>query len=257
VTAAFDLSARTRHVEIDGHAWSYVEQQGSGPLLFLAPGAVGTGEMFYKLLPLLGGLRVVAVTYPGLSDPRALASGFAKLMDHLAAPSASLLGSSYGGFWAQYFGHAYPQRLKKLVIGNSFIDSTPLHAHPLFDPAQITAATPDELQQGWRAFVAKAPASELREIQLAMLEGRQTAEDLKERLIGVVTAPPAPMVEMPRADIMVLDCEDDGIITPAMRETLHQRYQGAEICTLPLGGHYPHILNSSVLAEKITAFIGR
>ena len=219
----------------------------------MLPGSVGTCEMFYKQIAALGRrLRIVSVSYPALSDPARLADGLSGLMDHLGLARASILGSSFGGYWAQFFALRHPGRLDHLFLGNIFLSPDELFANPLFDPAFIAATSAADLQATWRSRVEQAPDSELKAIQLAMLSGRQSADNLKSRFEGVAAATPCPALSIPRERITVIDCEDDPIIPPRSRQAVRDHYAGAHLHTLKTGGHYPHILNPQAYDAVIT-----
>lgn len=249
----WDLSASVTSATVAGEVWPYIDTQAEGPALIMLPGSVGTCEMFFKQIAALGRrLRIVSVSYPALPDPSRLADGLAGLMDHLRLDRASVLGSSFGGYWAQYFALRHADRLEHLILGNIFLTPEELFSNPLFDPAFIAATSAPELQATWRQRVEQAPDSELKTIQLAMLSGRQSADNLKARFVGVAAAKLCPFLSVPHDRITVIDCEDDPIIPPKSRQAVRDHYTGAHMHTLQTGGHYPHILNPQAYNAVIT-----
>lgn len=247
------LSSVLATTTVAGETWPFVDTGGPGPALILLPGSVGTCEMFFKQIAALGSsLRLIAVSYPALSDPHRLADGLSGLMDHLSLARASVLGSSFGGYWAQFFSLQHPHRIEQLFLGNIFVTPDELFANPLFDPAWIARTTSADLQAFWLQRVSQMPDSELQRIQLDMLSGRQSADNLKARFVGVAAATLCPPPPLPASSITIIDCEDDPIIPPASRQAVRDRYRGAAIRTLPRGGHYPHILNPEAYNAVIT-----
>jgi pimeloyl-ACP methyl ester carboxylesterase len=98
--------------------------RGSGPPVVLVPGMDGTGELFYRQLPLLA--RSYRVATYALRDT---ASAMPALVDDLArvietvAPEARraiVIGESFGGAIALSLAVARPDRVAGLVILNSF-----------------------------------------------------------------------------------------------------------------------------------------
>lgn len=242
--------------DVGGVTWEYVDTGGERPVLIMLPGSVGTCEMFYKQIASLGrSLRIVSVSYPAQSDPARLADGLAGLMDALGVVRASVLGSSFGGYWAQYFALRHRERIEALFLCNTFIAPDELFANPLFAPERIRASTPGDLQKMWRDRVAQAPDSELKRIQADMLAGRQTAENLMARFLGVIEAKACPPLGLPHAQVVIIDCADDPIIPSASRQAVRHAYPGAEINALATGGHYPHILNQheydAIIARRL------
>lgn len=240
----WDLASAIRIERIANVEWPYIDTAAEGPALVLLPGSVGTCEVFFKQIAALGrDLRIVAVSYPTEPSPARLADGLAGLTDRLGLASASVLGSSFGGHWAQYFALRHPRRVENLFLGNTFDAPDELFSNPLFAPDWIRTTSAENLQKFWRERVEAAPDSELKLIQRDMLSGRQSPSNLKARFLGVADAKPCPPLPLPDSRIVVIDCADDPIIPPDSRRAMRNRYAAAEHHTLQIGGHYPHILN--------------
>jgi len=254
----WDLSSSIVHVTIGDTVWPCIDTKADGPALVMLPGSVGTCEMFFKQIAALGGdLRLISISYPAEPDPARLADGLAALLDRMGIQRASVLGSSFGGYWAQFFALRHGDRVDTLFLGNTFVTPGELFLNPLFAPDFVKSRDAAALQAVWRSRVEQAPASELRDIQLAMLAGRQSAENLKARFIGVVNATPCPPLPVPDSRVIVIDCADDPIIPPASREAVCARYPRAKHHSLEFGGHYPHILNpqgyNRIITEHLTS----
>lgn len=250
--AELECSLSWQSLEVDGHVWRWLDTGGSGPVALLLPGSVGDGGMFIATLTGLNThARLVAVTYPALSEPERLADGLAQVMTHLDLASAVVVGSSFGAYWAQFFALRHPERVRALVLGNGLVDSNDLSHDPLFLPAYLKSVSPNELHAAWIARVANFPASPLKQLQSLMLVDRQTPENLHARFLGVGRAKVCPPLTLPMAVITVLDCFDDPLIPPAVRSRLRSSYLGARHISLPTGGHYPHLLNPQAYQDLL------
>lgn len=222
----------------------------------MLPGSVGTCEMFFKQIAALRrNLRLISVSYPAVSDPGHLADGLAGLLDHLGLTRASILGSSFGGYWSQFFALRHGTRVETLFLGNTFITPDELFLNPLFAPDFVKSNDASALQAFWHGRVTQAADGELRSIQLDMLSGRQSAENLKARFVGVVDAKPCPPLPIPESRVVVIDCADDPIIPSASRQAVRDRYPQASHHTLTFGGHYPHILNHEAYNKVILSHL--
>jgi pimeloyl-ACP methyl ester carboxylesterase len=96
---------------------------GSGPAIVLVPGMDGTGQLFYRQVPLLARSHQVA-TY-ALRDAAdsmdALVDDLADIITRIAPDGqATVLGESFGGALALSFAVARPDLVRRLVILNSF-----------------------------------------------------------------------------------------------------------------------------------------
>ena len=101
-----------------------VSIRGEGRAVILVPGMNGTGELFYRQVPLLERAYRVA-TYALRDDAETLdvlAADLAHVVD-LVAPverRAIVVGESFGGAVALTFALKYPDHVETLVILNSF-----------------------------------------------------------------------------------------------------------------------------------------
>lgn len=235
-----------------GHEWRWLDTGGAGKAMVLLPGSVGDGAMFVRTLLSLGGrLRIVAATYPAEPDPLVLADGLNAVMKQIGLESATVVGSSFAAYWAQYFALKHPARVDHLVIGNGFTDGSDLAGNPLFDRQYVENIKPDALHAEWLKRVQDAPPSDLGRLQEEMLAKRQSPENLHARFLGVVRSTQCPPLPIAASDITVLDCADDPLIPPAARERLRANHPGANHITLTHGGHYPHLLNPAGYEEVL------
>ncbi len=93
------------------------------PTLVMVPGLDGTALMFYRQVPLLAKrFNVVAFPLPddASMDMAGLIDDLEKLLDQVAGPEVLLCGESFGGALSLSFALARPERLRGLVIVNSF-----------------------------------------------------------------------------------------------------------------------------------------
>ncbi|MBA3476856.1 MAG: alpha/beta hydrolase [Lautropia sp.] len=257
VLDAVERRYRWQSLVVDGHEWRWLDTATAGPVAILLPGSLGDAGMFAVTLSSLGEqARLIAVTYPAVSEPGALADGLAALMDHLAIEAAAVVGSSFAAWWSQYFALKYPRRVAALVIGNGFVEGKDLADNPLFDREQVSSISAQTLHGQWLERVRASPVTPLQQLQHHMLADRQSPASLMSRLLGVINALPCPPLTLPQRALTVLDCDDDPLIPLPVRERFRMQYPQARHVTLPSGGHYPHLLNSAayeaLLLEVLT-----
>jgi pimeloyl-ACP methyl ester carboxylesterase len=253
---ALENSHQWASLTINGHDWRWIDTEGTGPVIVLLPGSVGDAGMFALTVRTLEQkARVLAITYPSLSDPHLLSDGLIKVLDHVKVTDAIIVGSSFAAYWAQFIALRYPGRVKHLVIGNGFVDGTDLTENPLFDPDYVENVTPDALHQKWLQRIETAPVSDLQQLQTQMLKHRQTPENLHARFLGVVRAKPCPNLPLEGSKVTILDCADDPLIPLKVRERLRNNYPQAHHITLRTGGHYPHLLNPNEYSSILTTIL--
>ncbi|GAA4337509.1 hypothetical protein GCM10023144_33310 [Pigmentiphaga soli] len=233
-----------RTLDLDGTPWTVRDTGGTGVPLLLLPGALGTGDVFYRVLDALGGeRRLVSVTFPAIGDARRLARGVTALVDALGCPVVDLLGTSLGGYVAQLVALEAPARLRTLVLANTFYDPglqqsrwPPAADYARTPPADVLAAARAQLQNG------PAPTPEHAELKAVMLElvgTEQDADMVKAMRLAVLTAQPLPAVPLAAEAVALIDDDEDPVIAGPTREQMRQRYAGSRHVRIPGGGHYP------------------
>lgn len=98
--------------------------EGAGEPLVLVPGMDGTGQLFYRQVPLLARSFRVA-TYALRSDAQSMETLVTDLERVIAAVApdtrrAIVVGESFGGALAMSFSLARPEQVDRLVVLNSF-----------------------------------------------------------------------------------------------------------------------------------------
>lgn len=174
------------------------------------------------------------------------------MVQHLGLPPGRVVSSSFSAYWLQFYGLRHPQNVTSLVLGNGFVDGTDLAANPMFDRAFVEGISAQDLHSEWLKRVRAAPTAPLQQLQEIMLAERQSPLNLQARFLGVVRSKACPPLPLPDTAITVLDCEDDPLIPPHVRERLRQQYPGARHVSLPTGGHYPHVLNPQGYEDLLT-----
>lgn len=233
-----------RSLSVDGEVWSFMETKEEGLPLVLLPGAQGTGDIYFNQLLTLGqDIRVIAVTYPEVSDCRMLANGFRSFLDELGVSRAVFSGSSFGGLWLQFFGALFPQYVAGAVLANSFIDS---QAKQGFLDMALAMSGADLVATVNRGVQAQAGQS-AEHAQLAEMIGElvgpvQSGEGLQSRLRGLRFSDVAPVIDIPAERIALIECDDDPLIDPTMQNMIAARYSRSVRHKIEGGEHYPAVL---------------
>lgn len=250
--AALDEFRRRRTavpVRLRGRQWKILDTGGPGPVLVMLPGTLGNADIFFRQIEALGQqLRIIALAYPLIADVERLADDIASLLDRLGIGRASVLGSSFGGFMAQVIAERHPRRLDTVFIGNSLNDVDLIR--PGFPPAgQLVVMPPRAL----RAQIATQMAAwstpepifaELRDLLLRELREQLPPRAPKLRLSAILLCKRPPVPALPDRQIVVIDCQDDPLIPPAVRDDVRNRYPAAAHHRLPSGGHFPYLTRS-------------
>jgi pimeloyl-ACP methyl ester carboxylesterase len=229
--------------------------RGDGPrTLVLIPGAMGTASIFNPSLDKLAtNLRVIVASTPAEPDVNVIADQLARLLDSHNAPKVDLLGTSFGGYAAQFFAARFPERIGTLILSNTMAD-------PSFSPRrrpleELQAEPADEMLGKAVAMIGKTPESPTRDTLLYQL-GIEAPEVFKARQVGLAMGGTAPMVDLTKINLVLVDTADDPVVAPPARDHLVERYSGSKRVTLERGGHFPYVVNVDAFVATVREAIG-
>jgi|LauGreDrversion4_2_1035121.scaffolds.fasta_scaffold03819_1 pimeloyl-ACP methyl ester carboxylesterase len=256
----------TRSISVHEKVWqirdtAFNEIATDVPPLILLPGALGTGDVFHHLLTGLGkNQRLISVSFPPLPDARALADGLVQLMDILELSVIDLLGTSLGGYVAQIVALHHRQRIRKLILANTFYDPGLQQAR--WPPAkQFAQRSSDEVLAAARLQLENGPTPtsahlELKRLMLEFVGTEQSGDHVKAMRLAVLTAEPLAQVMGNEADLTLIDDEFDPVIAAETRMQMRHRYAGSRLFKIADGGHFPAILQPRAYQDAIVAALG-
>jgi pimeloyl-ACP methyl ester carboxylesterase len=234
--------------------------RGTGEPLVLVPGMDGTGELFYRQLPLLE--RAYRVATYALRDNAAhmddLLGDLSDVVDTVAGPTgdAIVVGESFGGALALSFALARPERVRALVVLNSF---------PYFVPQfrlKLAILAMSVVPWGLMGMVRRLTAFRLHSPQTHRDETRRfieltraaTQEGYRNRLKALTAYDVRDRLRDINLPVLFLAAEHDHLV-PSVREArfMAARVTGASLRVLHGQGHIcliaPHVDLAQILAE--------
>ena len=256
----FTAAHPEQRIAVNGREWGYLAAGDKGPVLLLIPGTLGRGDIFWQQIEALEDrARIVAVTYPQSGGVADWADDLAALCEKLALGRVTVLGSSLGGFLAQYFAAAYPHLTERLISANTLHSVDGISARPPYS-SDLDNGPIEEIRAGfgaglgaWR--VAHPEQAELVDLLLAEVGGRIPEAELRARLNAIKRGPDLPPLNMARDKVATIEGADDPLIPPAMREAVRARLKPAVAYRFEWGGHFPYIarpgLYLSLLEEQL------
>jgi pimeloyl-ACP methyl ester carboxylesterase len=186
-----------------------------------------------------------------------------RLLDHLKADTAQLVGLSMGGMIIQDFYARYPQRVATLAL----VDTSPGFATaPEEAKRDFLARRLEPLEKGLKpadfapALVevlvapgAPPPVREQLRASLAMLR----PEPYKQALKAIVTTDFRAVLAKISVPTLVIVGEEDQLTTPATAEYLAKSIPGAEKVVITGAGHLTNIEQPQVFNSALGAFLGK
>ena len=261
--ASFRLQFPAETVEIDGLAWSVIDSrpaQADAPALLMLPGTLGTAEIFWNQIAALADqVRILAVTYPVSDDALWQVDGLAALCRARGIDRTSVVGSSLGGFLAQWLAARHPALVETLFIGNSLSD--PAIANVTGHDLAALRALPAEAHRGFilasvESWPETTPAvTRLKAVLRDSGNRLLSSEALKARILTLRGADAVPPLGLPANRVVVIDCADDPLIPQAVQDDVLARYPGAEHRRLAFGGHYPYVVDPDTYTAILASYL--
>ena len=260
------LDFRKQHPEqiltVDGQDWRYIAF-GDGPetILFLH-GMTGANDIWWQqMLALAPEYRVISLTYPAVDTLEAMSKGTLTVMNAEGVDKANIVGSSLGGYLAQYLMTTHPERIEKAVFANTFPPND-LLAEKNGGLIKILPFLPNWLvMKTFRgSFTDRVyPAAGNSELVLAyMLEqisGRMSKAQVTARAKAVIEAFTPPDPEALGIPVMIIESDNDPLVEETLREQLKRQYPSARVETLHDVGHFPYINAPDAYTELLRDFL--
>ncbi len=250
-----------RPVVINGRSWGVIDTGGARPVLLMLPGTLGRADVFWRAIEAIKDrARVIAVSYPGSGGIPEWAGDLAALFEMSGVAKAFILGSSLGGYTAQYFVAVHPERAEGLIAANTLHTVADVASRPPYSadldhgPFEAIRSGFEQGLKGWKA--ASPEHSDLVDLLLGEVTGRIPEPELRARLNALKRGPELPPVTLPRERIATVECADDPLIPQSMREAVRARLKPSVAYRFETGGHYPYILRPALYAALIEEQLG-
>jgi pimeloyl-ACP methyl ester carboxylesterase len=230
-----------------------------GPPLVLLPGTIGDERLFSRVQILLGD-RFTSYAFDHL-DPGSFTDVvdiFKIIIDHEINEKFHILGTSVGGWIAQFLAHRNPKLINSIIIANSFNDNSILRQENNFS-YKISKFLP------W-FFLRSSIISHTRS-SILMFDNAQENFDylsqnitnlgksrLRARLSWSLAEIDLPEISS-KIPIGIFYTSDDPIVKFEVTEILLNKYPNAIITKFVTGGHFPYLVDPKLYATRILEFL--
>ncbi len=250
-----------QHLGVDGVTWEYVAMgEGEGAILFLH-GMTGAYDIWWNQLNAFeDDYHLISVTYPAVDTFDEMSAGVLAILEKEGVEKFNVVGSSLGGYFAQYLVGHYPERIESAVFANTF----PPNDLIAEKNKSIGAALP-YLPEWLIMDVLKGsivenvyPASGHSEIVLAymmeQLGGRMSKAQEVGRFRCVVEPFEAADVEALGVPVLIIEADNDPLVELALREQLKETYPGVPVEILHDVGHFSYMNEAELYTEILRSF---
>lgn len=251
-----------QHLLQAGAVWDYVCVGGDGPALLLLHGMAGAFDIWWQQIEALRGrFTVVSLTYPAVDGLEALRRGINGVIEAAEVDRFSVIGTSLGGYLAQYLVAREPERVERAVFANTFPPNTVLPRRTRGADWLIRLVPQPLLMAGmrWNTRLSIYPASGRSRLLKAYLdEGTYRSMD-KARFLAryraVVEWFDPPDLAAPGIPVLIIESANDPLISPSLRQLLRRTYPSARVHALGKVGHFPYVNEPQAYTRALLDFL--
>ena len=257
---AFTAQNPEERVTLNGREWGVVDA-GAGPALLLIPGTLGRGDIFWQQIAALQDrMRVIAVTYPETGGIAEWSGDLTALLDARGVAEFAVLGSSLGGYMAQYLAAQVPDRVRLLFGANTLCSVADIGGRMPY-ALDLDAEPIERLRAGFTTAMGAwgethPDQADLVALLLAEVGGRIPAPELRMRLKALKTAPELPPNPLPPGRVATVEADDDPLIPPAMRAAVRERLKPGAAYRFTWGGHFPYVVRPADYTAMLEQALG-
>jgi pimeloyl-ACP methyl ester carboxylesterase len=248
-------------LDVDGVSWEYVSLgEGDETILFLH-GMTGAYDIWWQQAEALkDDYRIISLTYPPVDSLEVLDAGVQAILQKEGVDQVNLVGSSLGGYFAQYLVARHPEMVRRAVFANTFPPND-LIAEQNRTIGALLPYLPEwlvisVLRGSFQESIY--PASGYNELTLAYLleisYGRMDKGDVMGRFRAVIDPFEPADVEALDIPVMILEASNDPLVEEALREQLKGTYPTADVVTMGDVGHFPYLSHAQEYSKLLIEF---
>ena len=242
--------------------WRYLAiGQGEETILFLH-GMAGGYDIWWQVIEAFQSrYKIISFTYPPVDSLEGLRMGILAILEKENVTKYYLVGSSLGGYLAQYLVSKNPEMIKSAVFANTFPPND-IIAQKTRKMGKIFPFLPSwalMLYLRQRATTSIYPAANNSEIVLAyMMEqthGRLTKRQYIARYRCILDDFDAPVSEVSKIPTLIIEADNDPLVEIRLREMLKATYPSTPAKTLQAVGHFPYLNQPEQYAQILRDFL--
>ena len=261
---AFRREQPLKHVDEGGTRWNYVSLgRGDESVLFLH-GMGGAYDIWWRQIDALKArYRVLSATYPPVHDLESLRHGIATILDREQITHVNVIGTSLGGYLAQYLIARHHDLVQRVIFGNTFPPNEVIRRNTRWIGKLLPLLPERFVMRSFRQTIANElyPASGYSPLVRAFLLEQSYGLMSKAQFVGryhcVIEQFTPPNLHEREIPALIVESDNDPSVAPALRERLKTTYPSAAVHTLQAAGHFPYLNQPEQYTQLITQFLGK
>ncbi len=237
-----------RRLTVDDIAWHYIRVGDGEEAIVFLHGMGGGYDIWWQQIEVLQRrYRIIAPTYPPVPRLDLLRRGILAILACEQVDRFNIVGSSLGGYLAQYLVSRDSKRIKKAVFANTFPPNDIIRQKSK-RTAKVLPLMPEWMvMRNLRKTTANAiyPASGHNELVAAYMReqsyGMMRKAQFVARFFCVLDRFDAPDLAACDVEALIIEADNDPLVPEPLRELLKTTYPSAKVKTLHGTGHFPYL----------------
>lgn len=242
--------------------WRYHDVGAGEETVVFLHGMGASGDIWFQQIEALRErFRCIAVTYPPLPNLDRLRFGILGILEKEEISSAHLVGTSMGGYLAQYLAAKEPARIRKVVMGNTFPPNEAIFRRARMGVKYLPWVPEWAILAGMRRNAERVlfPAAGDSELVKAYLYeqtcGVMRKPDLIARCACLCQTFTPPDLDKLGIPALVIEADNDPLVDAGLREMLRSAYPSAAVRPFNEAGHFPCLNRAAEYTRALDEFL--
>jgi maspardin len=254
---SFQQEYKTDEVVLANVKWKYYDignRDADLAIVFLH-GTTGNEEIFWlQMQSFLSSYRIISFNLPPIIGVDKLSRGIYEILNRNSVSKVVLVGTSFGGYLAQYFSFEYKEMVQKLVLSNTFI-TTHIYNQKYKKLLMIEKLIPTFLL---KRFMKKGLLSiehhQTRDYLLKQVEQYLSKKTLMARLKSFITN--EDLKKAPIGQVLIIETLEDPLVPKQLQNELRNAYPEASVKSFGKeANHFPYLTKSEEYNQILLEFI--
>lgn len=259
---AFRKEYRLQQLDVNGAIWEYISLgKGEEAILFLH-GMAGAYDIWWQQVGFFqSDYRVVTLTYPAVDSLQEMATGVMAILNHEGISRANVVGSSLGGYFAQYLAARNPESVHRAVFANTFPPND-LIAEQNRTMGKLLPILPEwlimsVLRGSFKGNIYRAANQNplLLAYLMEMSYGRMSKAQMMGRYRCVIDPFEPPDVQAAGIPVLILEASNDPLVSESLRAAIKTTYPEAKVVIMGDVGHFPYLNQPEIYAAWLQEFL--
>jgi pimeloyl-ACP methyl ester carboxylesterase len=255
-------SRATKEIVVDGVKWNYYAGGNGNKTIFFIHGMGGSYDLWWQqVVEFEKDYKVITYTLPeSINSLEKASKGILKILETENVDKFYAVGTSMGGYIAQYLVSTIPSRIEKAVFGNTFPpnnliakeNATKSKIIPYLPEILISKFGEKKLNEEIVPATKNSPL--LKAFLVSLPFNKQQFINRYYIVIDRFSIFPD-NYEIKRIPKLIVESDNDPLVQPELQKEIKALYANAEVFTFHNEGHFPYINASSTYNKVLRNFL--